>query len=53
MLIIMADLMQISVGKLFMGALLPGLGLAAMYLIFIGVWAALNPRSRRPWARTS
>ena len=48
MLIIMADLMQISVGKLFMGALLPGLGLAAMYLIFIGVWASLKPTVAPP-----
>ena len=51
MLIIMADLMQVSVGNLFMGALLPGLGLAAMYLIFIGTWSALRPEVAPPLAK--
>ncbi len=42
MLIIMADQMSVSVGNLFMGALLPGLMLGGFYLIFIIVAAALS-----------
>ncbi len=41
MLIIMADQMSVSVGNLFMGALIPGLMLGAFYIIFIVVAAAL------------
>jgi len=41
MLIIMADQMSVSVGNLFMGALLPGLMLGSFYLIFILVAAWL------------
>ncbi len=44
MLIIMADIMQVSVGNLFMGALIPGLTLALMYLIFIFIWASVDPK---------
>jgi tripartite ATP-independent transporter DctM subunit len=43
MLIIMADLMQVSVGNVFMAALLPGLTLAALYLIFVVVVATIKP----------
>ena len=43
MLIIMADIMQVSVGNLFMGAVIPGLTLALMYLIFIFVWCYIDP----------
>lgn len=42
MLIIMADQMSVSVGNLFMGALIPGLMLGVFYIIFILVAAALN-----------
>lgn len=41
MLIIMADQMSVSVGNLFMGALIPGLMLGGFYIIFIVVAAAL------------
>ncbi len=41
MLIIMADQMSVSVGNLFMGALLPGLLLGVLYIVFIVVAAAL------------
>jgi tripartite ATP-independent transporter DctM subunit len=44
MLIIMADQMSVSVGNLFMGALIPGLMLGAFYITFIVVAAALIPR---------
>jgi tripartite ATP-independent transporter DctM subunit len=47
MLIIMADQMSVSVGNLFMGALLPGLMLGGLYLVFILVaaqlWRSLAP----------
>ncbi len=48
MLIIMADLMAVSVGNMFMAALVPGLVLAALYLIFVGVYARLRPEVAPP-----
>ncbi len=43
MLIIMADLLSISVGTLFTSAIIPGLLLAALYLIFVMCWATAKP----------
>jgi len=48
MLIIMADLMAVSVGNVFMAALLPGLVLAALYLIFVVVAAMVRPSLAPP-----
>ena len=48
MLIIMADLMAVSVGNVFMAALLPGLVLAALYLIFVVVLATVRPSVAPP-----
>jgi tripartite ATP-independent transporter DctM subunit len=48
MLIIMADLMSVSVGNVFMAALLPGLVLAAFYLVFVVVRCTLNPSLAPP-----
>ncbi len=48
MLIIMADLMAVSVGNMFMAAILPGLLLAAMYLLFVGTYSALKPSAAPP-----
>ncbi len=48
MLIIMADLLGVSVGNLFMAALAPGLTLSALYLLFIFVVATLLPRVAPP-----
>ncbi len=48
MLIIMADLMAVSVGSMFMAALLPGLVLAALYLIFVATYARLRPEVAPP-----
>ncbi len=48
MLIIMADLMTVSVGNVFMAALLPGLVLAAFYLVFVVVRCWLNPTLAPP-----
>ena len=43
MLIIMADLMAVSVGNMFMAALVPGLVLAFFYLVFVAVYAKVKP----------
>ena len=43
MLVIMGDLLTVSVGKLFMAALFPGLMLSALYLIYIVGASALRP----------
>ena len=43
MLIIMADLLSISVGTLFTSAIIPGLLLASLYLIFVICWATAKP----------
>ncbi len=48
MLIIMADLLSISVGNLFMAALLPGLCLAALYLAFVVIMATVRPTMAPP-----
>jgi TRAP-type mannitol/chloroaromatic compound transport system permease large subunit len=48
MLIIMADLMAVSVGNMFMAALMPGLVLAALYLIFVAIYARLRPEVAPP-----
>jgi TRAP-type mannitol/chloroaromatic compound transport system permease large subunit len=48
MLIIMADLMAVSVGSMFMAALMPGLVLAALYLIFVAAYARLRPEVAPP-----
>jgi tripartite ATP-independent transporter DctM subunit len=48
MLIIMADLMGISVGNLFSAAIVPGLSLAFLYLLFIFVLAKLKPSVAPP-----
>ena len=43
MLIIMADLMAVSVGNMFMAAIVPGLVLAFFYLMFVAIYAKLKP----------
>ena len=48
MLIIMADLMAISVGNVFMAAVVPGLTLAAFYLIFVATLSSLRPSMAPP-----
>jgi tripartite ATP-independent transporter DctM subunit len=45
MLIIMGDLLSVSVGSLFAAAVVPGLLLALLYLIYIGTTSFLNPGS--------
>ncbi|MEW6687966.1 MAG: TRAP transporter large permease subunit [Pseudomonadota bacterium] len=48
MLIVMADLLSVSVGNLFSAALVPGLTLALMYLLFIFFAAKLRPSLAPP-----
>ncbi|MEE2716066.1 MAG: TRAP transporter large permease subunit [SAR324 cluster bacterium] len=48
MLIIMGDLLQVPVGTLFMAALVPGLILAVLYMIYIGIHAKLDPSVAPP-----
>jgi tripartite ATP-independent transporter DctM subunit len=43
MLVLMSDPMQLSVGDLFLGALLPGLLLASLYLAYLGLRCAFRP----------
>lgn len=43
MLVIMSDQLAISLGDLFMGALIPGLLLGALYIAFIIIYGLLNP----------
>ncbi|WP_366141184.1 TRAP transporter large permease subunit [Sulfuricurvum sp.] len=47
-LIILGDVMNISVGDLFAGAMLPGLLLVALYIIYIVVIAHLKPHMAPP-----
>ena len=44
-LIVLADQLGISVGDLFLGALIPGLSLAGMYAIYVGLVAKVRPES--------
>lgn len=48
MLIIMADLLSISVGDLFLAALIPGLCLAVFYIGYIAAAAGINPKIAPP-----
>ncbi len=44
MLVFMADMLSISVGHLFVGAMIPGLVLAGLYVVFIIVIALIKPQ---------
>jgi len=50
MLVIMGDLMSVSVGTLFTSAILPGLILSGIYIIYIGIFASLRPEVAPPLA---
>ncbi len=45
MLVIMSDQLSISLGDLFMGALIPGLILGALYILFIIIYGLIRPDS--------
>lgn len=48
MLVIMGDLLSVSVGTLFLAAIMPGLLLAALYLAFIAISCGLRPSMAPP-----
>jgi len=56
MLVIMADQLSLSVGDLFMGAVVPGIILGSLYIAYILIFSLLNPKAapldpdRRPIA---
>jgi len=43
MLVLIGDLLQISVGDLFMGAVFPGLVLSGLYIAYIGIACLIRP----------
>ncbi len=45
MLVVMADQMSLSVGDLFMGALIPGLMLGGIYIVYLVITAIVSPDS--------
>ena len=45
MLVVMGDQLRIPVGDLFMGAIVPGAGLALVFIVFIVVTALIAPRA--------
>ncbi|NYT83822.1 TRAP transporter large permease subunit [Alcaligenaceae bacterium] len=51
MLIVMGDLMSISVGNLFLAAIVPGLMLAGLYCVYVVFISMLNPRLAPPLER--
>jgi tripartite ATP-independent transporter DctM subunit len=48
MLIIMADLLSVSAGDVFTAAIIPGLSLASLYLLYVFTVAALKPSLAPP-----
>ncbi len=48
MLVLMANLLAVSVGNLFIGAVLPGLVLSGLYFIYIMARASINPSLAPP-----
>jgi tripartite ATP-independent transporter DctM subunit len=50
MLVLVGDILQISVGDLFMGAMVPGLLLGALYIAYIVVTVIRNPEKAPPHA---
>lgn len=50
MLVVMGNLLSVPIGTLFFAALMPGLLLAGLYVAYIVIRAALNPRVAPPLA---
>ncbi|MDJ0894356.1 MAG: TRAP transporter large permease subunit [Alphaproteobacteria bacterium] len=48
MLVLMANLLAVSVGNLFIGAFLPGMVLSGLYFLYIMTRAAINPEIAPP-----
>lgn len=53
MLVIMADQLSLSVGDLFMGAMIPGLTLGGLYLVYVIVIAQIKPELAPAPAQTA
>lgn len=51
MLVILADLLAVSVGTLFVAAIIPGLILSGLYVLYISVFCAVNPKLAPPLAK--
>jgi tripartite ATP-independent transporter DctM subunit len=51
MLIIMADLLSVSAGDVFTAAILPGLALASLYMLFVVVVAWIKPEMAPPLSK--
>jgi len=51
MLVVMASLLSISAGKLFLAAIIPGLVLAGLYAIYTVIFATLRPQVAPPLPR--
>ncbi|HON95912.1 MAG TPA: TRAP transporter large permease subunit, partial [Deltaproteobacteria bacterium] len=51
MLVLMASEATISVGQLFAGAVIPGLILAALYMLYVGIRCVINPKLGPPISR--
>ena len=47
-LVIVADILQVSVGDLFLGAFIPGLLLSGLYVLYVGVISLLAPHLAPP-----
>ena len=47
-LVIVADILQVSVGDLFLGAFIPGLLLSGLYVLYVGVTCLLAPHRAPP-----
>ncbi len=48
MLVVLGDTMRISVGDLFAGALVPGLMLGGLYIVYLGLIAVFRPQRMPP-----
>lgn len=48
MLVVYGGLTNISVGKLFLAAMMPGLALSALYIIYVAVRCGINPQMGPP-----
>src|SRR5690606_18160272 len=48
MLVIVGDLMNISVGLLFAAAIVPGLLLSSLYVVYVITYSAFNPQAAPP-----
>ncbi|MGE4010618.1 MAG: TRAP transporter large permease subunit [Alphaproteobacteria bacterium] len=48
MLVLFSDLLSVSVGDLFAGAMLPGLILAGAYAILVAIWSLIFPKAAPP-----